>query len=38
MRVNVKAGNNKGGSITVLLTFSFDWFGLVCFANTNKNC
>ncbi len=27
-------GNTKGESITVL----FDWFGLVCFENKNKNC
>jgi hypothetical protein len=31
----VGAGNTKGGSITNL---RFDWFGLVCFANKNKNC
>jgi hypothetical protein len=31
------AGNTKGGSITVPLTL-FDWFGVVCFANKNKNC
>jgi hypothetical protein len=31
---NIKAWNAKGGSIHLL----FDWFGLVCFANKNKNC
>jgi hypothetical protein len=30
-------GNTKWGSITVL-NLLFDWFGLVCFANKNKNC
>ncbi len=28
----------KGGSITVTVDLLFDWFGLVCFANKNKNC
>jgi hypothetical protein len=27
-------GNTKGASIDLL----FDWFGLACFANENKNC
>ncbi len=40
LRLCVKSGNTKGGSInfTVPLTSCFDWFGLVCFANKNKNC
>jgi len=29
-------GNTKGGHCSVDLLF--DWFGLVCFTNTNKNC
>ncbi len=33
----VQAGNTERGSNTVPLT-SIDWFGLVCFANKNKNC
>jgi hypothetical protein len=24
--------------ITVPIDFLFDWFGLVCFANKDKNC
>ena len=28
-------GNTKGGHCTIDLLF--DWFGLVCFANKNKN-
>ncbi len=31
------AGNTKGGSITTV-DLLFDLFGLVCFANKNKNC
>jgi hypothetical protein len=31
------SGNTKGGSITSV-DLLFDWFGLVCFANNNKNC
>ncbi len=31
-----QAGNTKGYHCTVDLLF--DWFGLVCFANKNKNC
>ncbi len=34
-QVSVYPGNTKGGSIIDLL---FYWFGLVCFANKNKNC
>jgi len=34
---DVEPENTKGGSFTVPLT-SCDWFGLVCFANKNKNC
>jgi hypothetical protein len=34
----VLSGNTKGGSITVLLTSCLTGFGLVCFANKNKNC
>jgi hypothetical protein len=33
-----KPGNTKRGSITVPFDLLFDWFGLVCFANKNKNC
>jgi hypothetical protein len=32
-----KPGHTKGESITVLVDLLFDWFGLVCFANKNKN-
>ncbi len=32
---NIKHGILEGGSIIDLLV---DWFGLVCFANKNKNC
>jgi hypothetical protein len=32
------SGNTKGGSITCTFDLLFDWFGLVCFANKNKNC
>jgi hypothetical protein len=36
----VRAGNTKEGSITVPLTSCLTGleFGLVCFANKNKNC
>jgi hypothetical protein len=27
-----------GGEYHCALDFLFDWFGLVCFANKNKNC
>jgi hypothetical protein len=32
-------GNTKGRNITVLLSIDllFDWYGLVCFADKNKN-
>ncbi len=33
-----KPGNTKGGSITVPVDLLFYWFGLVSFANKNKNC
>jgi hypothetical protein len=32
-----KPGNTKGGSITCTIDLLFDLFGLVCFANKNKN-
>jgi hypothetical protein len=31
-------GNTKGGSNHCTFDLLFDWFGLVCFANKNKNC
>ena len=34
----VEPGNTKGRSIIVQLNSCFDWFGLVSFANKNKNC
>ncbi len=33
-----KAGNTKGGKYHCAVDLLFDWFGLVCFANKNKNC
>ncbi len=32
-----KAGNTKGG-LHCTIDLLFDWFGLICFANKNKNC
>jgi hypothetical protein len=31
-------GNTKGGKYHCTIDLLFDWFGLVCFANKNKNC
>jgi hypothetical protein len=33
-----KAGNTKEGTYHCTVDLQFDWFGLVCFANKNKNC
>jgi hypothetical protein len=33
-----KAGNTKKGKYHSTVDLLFDWFGLVCFANKNKNC
>jgi hypothetical protein len=34
--LNVVPGNTKGESICTV-DLLFDWFGLICFANKNKN-
>jgi len=34
--MNLTPGNTKGGRFVLLILF--DWFGLVCLANENKNC
>jgi hypothetical protein len=34
----VSAGNTKGGKYHCTIDLLFDWFGLVYFANKNKNC
>jgi hypothetical protein len=34
----VPAGNTKGGKYHCTIDLLFDWFGLACFANENKNC
>jgi hypothetical protein len=31
-------GNTKGGKYHCTIDLLYDWFGLVCFANKNKNC
>jgi hypothetical protein len=31
-------GNTKGGKYHCTIDLLFDWFGLVCFVNKNKNC
>jgi hypothetical protein len=31
-------GNTKGGKYHCTIDLLFDWFGLACFANKNKNC
>ncbi len=31
----IKSGNTKGGSMTVLLTSCFDWFGISCMITDN---
>ncbi len=33
-----KPGNTKGWKYHSTIDLLFDWFGLVCFANKNKNC
>jgi hypothetical protein len=33
-----KPGNTKGGKYHCTIDLLFDWFGLVCFENKNKNC
>jgi hypothetical protein len=33
-----KAGNTKGGKYHCTIDLLFDWFGLVCSENKNKNC
>jgi hypothetical protein len=35
---NQRPGNTKGGKYQCTIDLLFDWFGLVCFANKNKNC
>jgi hypothetical protein len=35
---NKPTRNNKGGKCHCTVDLLFDWFGLVCFANKNKNC
>jgi hypothetical protein len=39
-RVSIQGrpGNTKGGKYHYTIDLLFDWFGLVCFANKNKNC
>jgi hypothetical protein len=32
-----RAGNTKGGKYHFTIDLLFDWIGLVCFANKNKN-
>jgi len=34
----VEAGNTKGKKYHCTIDLLYDWFGLVCFANKNKNC
>jgi hypothetical protein len=34
----LNAGNSKGGKYHCTIYLLFYWFGLVCFANKNKNC
>jgi hypothetical protein len=38
MDSSVAPGNTKGGKYYCTIDLLFDWFGLVCFANKNKNC
>ncbi len=33
-----QAGNNRGGKYHYTIDLLVDWFGLICFANKNKNC
>jgi hypothetical protein len=33
----LKVGNTKGGKYHCTIDVLFDWFGLFCFANKNKN-
>jgi hypothetical protein len=33
-----KPGNTKGGRYHCTVDLLFDWFGLVCFVNKNRNC
>jgi hypothetical protein len=33
----MRAGNTEGGKYHCTIDLLFDWFGLVCFANKNKN-
>ncbi len=35
--LNVDPGNTEGGKYHCTIDLLFDWFGLVCFANKNKN-
>ncbi len=35
---SVMSRNTKGGKYHCTVDLLFDWFGLVCFANKNKNC
>ncbi len=37
MLIKAKSGNTKGEGTQCTTDHLFDWFGLVCFANENKN-
>jgi hypothetical protein len=37
-KIQMESGNTKKGKYHCTIELLFDWFGLVCFANKNKNC
>jgi hypothetical protein len=37
LAINVRPGSTERGKYHCTVDLLFDWFGLVCFANKNKN-